>query len=145
MISTDLIRPAVDSDYDFINQLWRANKDTMGTVFTIREYITKGTMFIIPNTGFIALDIPHTKPIVHISMIAVSPNSRGGGYGKALIEYVKLHYPGKSLVLDARVGAPNNKFYEKLGFVTDHTIKSLKDFDVYTYTLKQKFTFESFF
>lgn len=144
MTTLEAIRPATEEDYTFIKQLWKANTDTLGSMFTIREYIKKGTLFVIPNIGFVAVDEPQTRPIVHISMLAVSPNARGGGYGRTLIEYVKQLYPHRTLTLDARVGAPNNKFYEKIGFVSDYKVKCLRDFDVYTYNLKQRFTFDSF-
>ncbi len=76
--------------------------------------------------------------ILEIKNLAVLPEYRRRGYGKALIEFIFDKYKGKYSVVQVGTGdSPLTiPFYEKCGFVRSHKIKNFFT-DNYDHTITE--------
>lgn len=94
----------------------------------IDKYITDGTMYVLDDNGVKGecVVIDAGNKILEIKNIAVRPDCRRKGYGKALIDFIVRKYKGRYSVLQAGTGdSPSTvPFYEKCGFVRSHIVKN---------------------
>lgn len=94
----------------------------------IDRYLEKGTMYVLEDHGVRAECVvtDEGSGVLEIKNIAVVPESRRKGYGKALIDFLVLTYTGRYTVLQVGTGdSPLTvPFYEKCGFVRSHRIKN---------------------
>lgn len=94
----------------------------------INRYLDKGTMYVLDDDGIkcecVVTD--EERGVLEIKNIAVCPDCRGKGYGKAMIEYIAGKYKSDFAVLlvgtgDSALAVP---FYEKCGFTRSHSVKN---------------------
>ena len=94
----------------------------------INKYITDGTMYVLDDNGVKGecVVIDAGNKILEIKNIAVRPDCRRKGYGKALIDFIVGKYKGEYSALQAGTGdSPSTvPFYEKCGFVRSHIVKN---------------------
>lgn len=94
----------------------------------INRYLDKGTMYVLDDDGIkcecVVTD--EGRGVLEIKNIAVCPDCRGKGYGKAMIEYIAGKYKSDFAVLLAGTGdsALTVPFYEKCGFTRSHSVKN---------------------
>lgn len=94
----------------------------------INRYLDKGTMYVLDDDGIkcecVVTD--EGRGVLEIKNIAVCPDCRGKGYGKAMIEYIAGKYKSDFIVLLVRTGdsALTVPFYEKCGFTRSHSVKN---------------------
>lgn len=94
----------------------------------INRYLDKGTMYVLDDDGIkcecVVTD--EGRGVLEIKNIAVCPDCRGKGYGKAMIEYIAGKYKSDFIVLLVGTGdsALTVPFYEKCGFTRSHSVKN---------------------
>lgn len=94
----------------------------------INRYLDKGTMYVLDDDGIkcecVVTD--EGRGVLEIKNIAVCPDCRGKGYGKAMIEYIAGKYKSDFAVLLVGTGdsALTVPFYEKCGFTRSHSVKN---------------------
>lgn len=94
----------------------------------INRYLDKGTMYVLDDDGIkcecVVTD--EGRGVLEIKNIAVCPDCRGKGYGKAMIEYIAGKYRSDFAVLLVGTGdsALTVPFYEKCGFTRSHSVKN---------------------
>lgn len=94
----------------------------------INRYLDKGTMYVLDDYGIkcecVVTD--EGRGVLEIKNIAVCPDCRGKGYGKAMIEYIAGKYKSDFAVLLVGTGdsALTVPFYEKCGFTRSHSVKN---------------------
>lgn len=94
----------------------------------INRYLDKGTMYVLEDDGIkcecVVTD--EGRGVLEIKNIAVCPDCRGKGYGKAMIEYIAGKYKSDFAVLLVGTGdsALTVPFYEKCGFTRSHSAKN---------------------
>lgn len=94
----------------------------------INRYLDKGTMYVLDDDGIkcecVVTD--EGRGVLEIKNIAVCPDCRGKGYGKAMIEYIAGKYKSDFAVLLAGTGDSTLTvpFYEKCGFTRSHSVKN---------------------
>lgn len=90
------------------------------------RYLEKGTMYVLDDGGIKAECVVTDEGggCLEIKNIAVCPNERRKGYGKALIDYIVRKYAADFKLLQVGTGdSPLTiPFYEKCGFVRTHTV-----------------------
>lgn len=93
----------------------------------IDRYLSRGDMFILNDNG-IKAECVVTKEgdgAYELKNIAVSPESQGKGYGRALIEFLFSYYSDCAVMLVGTGECPSTlNFYKKCGFVESHRIKN---------------------
>lgn len=94
----------------------------------IDRYIDRGTMYGLDDNGIkcVCIVTDEGKGVLEIKNIATEPKYQGKGYGRALIDFVAMHYQGKYAILQVGTGdSPLTvPFYEKCGFVRTHCVKN---------------------
>lgn len=94
----------------------------------IFRYLDKGTMYVLDDDGIKCECVltDEGRGVLEIKNIAVCPDCRGKGYGKAMIEYIAGKYKSDFIVLLVRTGdsALTVPFYEKCGFTRSHSVKN---------------------
>lgn len=94
----------------------------------IERYMEKGTMYVLEDNGVKGECIVTDEGggALEIKNIAIKPECRKKGYGRALIDFIAMEYKGKYSILQAGTGdSPLTiPFYEKCGFVRSHSIKN---------------------
>ena len=94
----------------------------------IYRYLDGGIMFVLDDGGIKgeAVVCDTGGGVAEIKNIAVLPEYRKCGYGKALIEFVCERYKKDFSVLRAGTGESSLTvpFYEKCGFTRAHTVKN---------------------
>ena len=95
----------------------------------IDRYLDNGTMYILTEGGAVRGECVVTDEgdgVLEIKNIAIEPESRGKGYGKALIDFIGERYERRYRIL--QVGTGDSKetvpFYERCGFHRSHLIKN---------------------
>ena len=92
----------------------------------IDHYLEKGTMYVLEDGNVKAECVvtDEDNGILEIKNIAVDPQNKGQGYGKALIDFLVSKYADKYSILQVGTGdSPLTvPFYEKCGFVRSHNI-----------------------
>ncbi|QKS73148.1 GNAT family N-acetyltransferase [Paenalkalicoccus suaedae] len=97
----------------------------------VREYLHEGDLFEVVNPNEqvigVALVVPTENPDTkEIKNIALTPDARGHGYGRRMIDYLCEHYApagvAQMLVGTANSSIDNLIFYQKVGFRM-HAIK----------------------
>ena len=92
----------------------------------VDRYLYKGKMYILDDDGVKCECVVTDEGtgILEIKNIAVDPENRGKGYGKALIDFLAGKYAYEYSVLQVGTGdSPLTiPFYEKCGFVRSHKI-----------------------
>lgn len=83
----------------------------LATEFPLLEVIGDGD----PIVAFAAF--AHRCSATVVEYVAVTPEARGGGTGRALIEAIRGRYPKASLVAETDDDAVD--FYERLGFAVE--------------------------
>jgi ribosomal protein S18 acetylase RimI-like enzyme len=77
-------------------------------------------------SGYAFVEEDRSRGFVELQDIAVSPRSRGQGYGALLMDAVMTAYPRVKLVVRAQ-NVQLVAFYEKLGFVAEGVIENYYD------------------
>ena len=94
----------------------------------INRYLDKGTMYVLDDDGIKCECVltDEGNGVLEIKNIAVCPDCRGKGYGKAMIEYIAGKYKSDFAVLLVGTGdsALTVPFYEKCGFTRSHSVKN---------------------
>lgn len=94
----------------------------------IDRYLERGTMYVLEDGGVKAECVVTDEGggILELKNLAVEPESRRKGYGKALIDFLVCKYKGRYSVLQVGTGdSPLTiPFYEKCGFVRSHKIEN---------------------
>ena len=94
----------------------------------IDKYLDRGAMLALFDGGVkaVAVVTDEGEGILEIKNIATSPDARGRGYGRAMIEYIKKKYRGEFKILQVGTGdSPLTvPFYERCGFSRSHSIKN---------------------
>ena len=87
----------------------------------VDRYLEKGTMYVLEDNDVKAECVvtDEGNGILEIKNIAVNPENKGKGYGKALIDFLASKYADEYSVLQVGTGdSPLTiPFYEKCGFV----------------------------
>ena len=93
----------------------------------IDKYLEQGEMFLLSDNG-VKAECVVTKQsdfTYEIKNIAVAPDSRRKGYGKALIEFVLSNYADcKTLLVGTGECDSALNFYHNCGFTESHRIKN---------------------
>ncbi len=93
----------------------------------IDRYLERGVMFVLDDDGIKGECVVTDEGdgVLEIKNIAVAPDQKRKGYGKALIEYVADRYRGRYWTLQVGTGdSPLTvPFYEKCGFARHHVVK----------------------
>ena len=98
-------------------------------------YLERGRMFVLDDNGVKSECVVTDEGdgILEIKNIAVASDSRGKGYGRALIEFVEEKFCDDFKTLQVGTGdSPLTiPFYEKCGFTRHHVIKDFftKNYD----------------
>ena len=116
------IREVNENKKQFISLLLLADEQEN----MVDRYLEKGTMYVLED-GDVKAECVVTdegNEILEIKNIAVDPENRGKGYGKALIDFLASKYADEYSVLQVGTGdSPLTiPFYEKCGFVRSHKI-----------------------
>ncbi len=93
----------------------------------IEKYLDAGTMYVLDDGGIKAEIVTvGNGDTLEIKNLAVLPQFRNRGYGRALIRFTEAEYRGKYTVLTVGTGdSPLTvPFYEKCGFVRSHSVKN---------------------
>ncbi len=93
----------------------------------IDRYIDRGELFVLTEGEATAGGCVVTDEgggVCELKNIAVCPQFRGRGYGRALVEYVCRHYAGRFRTMLAGTGEVPSilRFYEGCGFAPSHRI-----------------------
>ena len=92
----------------------------------IDRYLDNGRMYVLDDNGIkcecVVTD--EGNGVLEIKNIATVPEYQGGGYAKALIDFIIKKYREQYIVLQVGTGdSPLTiPFYEKCGFVRSHII-----------------------
>ena len=93
----------------------------------IDKYLERGTMYILDDDGVKAECVVTNEGdrILEIKNIAVQPNHRRKGYGRALIDFLSMKFAGEYSVMQVGTGESplTIPFYEKCGFTYHHRVK----------------------
>ncbi len=94
----------------------------------IERYLDRGRMFALYAGGEAAAECVVTDEgggVLEIKNLAVAPEFRRRGYGRALVEFVAREFAGGFRTLTAGTGeSPMTvPFYEKCGFSYSHRVK----------------------
>ena len=94
----------------------------------IDKYLERGTMFVLCDDSVKAECVitDEGDGVLEIKNIAVVPQSRNRGYGRALIQFVERRYKGEFRILQVGTGESplTIPFYLKCGFVKSHRIRN---------------------
>ena len=94
----------------------------------IDKYLHSGTMLVLDDGGVRCVSVitDEGDGILEIKNIAVSPESQGKGYGRAMIDHIRRTYRGRYEYLQVGTGdSPLTvPFYERCGFVRSHIKKN---------------------
>lgn len=93
----------------------------------IDRYLERGDMFVLDDGGVKAACVITLESggVYELKNIAVRPDARRRGYGKALIDYVLNHYPDCTTMLVGTGDVPSTlNFYRKCGFQESHRVKN---------------------
>ena len=94
----------------------------------IDRYLERGTMFILDDNGVKAECVVTDEGdgVLEIKNIAVCPEFKNRGFGKALLTFIEERYRGQFAVL--RVGTGDSPltlpFYKKCGFTERDRVKN---------------------
>ncbi len=118
------IRKVTDNKKQYISLLFLADEQED----MIDRYLETGTMYVLDDSGVKAECVVTNegKGILEIKNIAVYPEFQGKGYGKKLIDFIKITYSSDYSILQVGTGdSPLTiPFYEKCGFERHHVIKN---------------------
>lgn len=94
----------------------------------IDRYLERGTMYVLEDGGVKAecLVTDEGDGILEIKSLATLPQFQRRGYAKALVNFIEAKYKGRFKILQTGTGdSPATvPFYQKLGFVRSHIIKT---------------------
>ena len=94
----------------------------------IDRYLERGTLYVLHDEGAKAVCVvtDEGNGVLEIKNIAVSPESQGCGFGRALIDHIAKTYQGQFYKLLVGTGESplTVPFYEKCGFTYSHRIKN---------------------
>ncbi|HSK69180.1 MAG TPA: GNAT family N-acetyltransferase, partial [Candidatus Limnocylindria bacterium] len=91
----------------------------------VDRYLERGDMFILDDGGVKAECVVTREAdgVYELKNIAVMPDSRRMGYGRALIEFAFAHYPDLRAMLVGTGDVPSSLgFYKKCGFAESHRV-----------------------
>jgi len=91
----------------------------------VDRYLERGEMFVLNDHGVKAECVVTREAdgIYELKNIAVQPDCRRQGYGRALIEFLFSHYPDCRTMLVGTGDAPAAlDFYAKCGFTESHRV-----------------------
>ncbi len=94
----------------------------------IDRYLTRGDMYVLQDDGRVQAACVITcegDGCYELKNIAVQPDARRKGYGKALINGVWEYYPDGDTLLVGTGDVPSSLgFYERCGFTPSHRLKN---------------------
>lgn len=94
----------------------------------IDRYLECGTMYVLEDDGVKAECVVTDEGggVLELKNIAVVPDCKGKGYGKALVDFLVRTYRGQYMVLQVGTGdSPSTiPFYESCGFRRHHLVKN---------------------
>ena len=95
----------------------------------ISRYIGRGRMYVLTVWGEAAAECLVTDEgggVLEIQSIAVAPEHRRHGYGRALIEFLAEEFAGEYAALTAGTGESpfTTPFYTACGFVYSHRVEN---------------------
>ena len=91
----------------------------------VDRYLERGDMFVLDDGGVKAECVVTREAdgVYELKNIAVMPDSRRMGYGRALMDYVFTHYPDLRTLLVGTGDVPSSLgFYKKCGFAESHRV-----------------------
>lgn len=101
----------------------------------IDQYLDKGVLYVLDDNGVKAVCVvtDEGEGVLEIKNIAVLPEYRHKGYGRAMLRFIEDKYRTEYTVLQAGTGDSllTVPFYEKCGFQKSHIIQNffLKHYD----------------
>ena len=94
----------------------------------IDRYLERGDMFVLKHGGEVKAECVVTNEadgVYELKNIAVSPDSQGRGYGRALVEFVFTRYADLNTLLVGTGDVPAVLgFYHRCGFVESHRVSN---------------------
>lgn len=94
----------------------------------IDRYLGRGEMFILEDDDDVKAECVVTREktgVYELKNIAVLPECRRRGYGRALIEFICGHYADGGIMLVGTGDVPSSlTFYKKCGFTESHRKKN---------------------
>ncbi len=118
------IRKAGENKKQYLSLLLLADEQES----MIDWYLDRGVMYLLEDDGVKGECVVTDEGdgVLEIKNIAVVPECRGMGYGKAMIDYLADRYRGLYRVLQVGTGdSPLTiPFYEKCGFTRHHVIRN---------------------
>ena len=117
------IEKVTENKKDYLSLLLLADESEM----MIDKYLKQGEMFLLSDNGVKAECVitKESDGTYEIKNIAVAPDSRRKGYGKALIEFVLSSYADcKTLLVGTGECDSALNFYHSCGFSYSHRIKN---------------------
>lgn len=144
------IRKCDTGDFDFILNLWKANRDTLSIPFTrcIHEMCEGGNSYIgeLEGVPIAMCEFKYMTRLAEyrVEHICISEPYRGKGYGTELIKHLYTLYKKEvstmiipcEFVAYARKGALNNKFYDRLS--KSQSICERKHMDLIRYVFDER-------
>ena len=95
----------------------------------IDRYLERGTMYALLDGSLKAVCVVTDEGdgILELKNIAVSPEARRQGYGRALIRFLRDTYRGRFHTLQVGTGESpvTLSFYESCGFYRSHRVENL--------------------